>query len=483
MSSIVGAITGGGGKGMGFEASRADLINPVTPEQLKEQYANTQTGLAQQQDFLKAVQAQGGLGNQASVFNQLQGVASGEGPNPAQAMLANSTGANVSNQAALMAGQRGAGSNVGMLARQAGQQGAGIQQNAAGQAAALQANQSLNALNQMGGLATNQANQQANAINAYSNAAQAGQQNLLGAVGAYNNAQMGMQSNMNTVNAGMQGNIASQQGNMMSDIMGAAGSAMNLMGGQFGLPADAFSFAQGGMVPKKMADGGAVEDPTSSATTLDESEGATSGPQSNVGRSFLESQNALGAYTPAATAPMQNKSQSGGGIPPELLNIGAKIGSEVSGLSDTIGGWLSSAGNELGTFFGGMGSALGAAGPALAGGATDVLLPAAAEAAPAVMLAAKGGKVPALVSPGETYLDSKEVSKVKQGANPLDVGEKIPGKPKVKGNSYQNDTIPKTLEAGGVVIPNSIMQSKDAAKKAADFVAAVLKKQALKKGK
>ncbi len=87
---------------------------------------------------------------------------------------------------------------------------------------------------------------------------------------------------------------------------------------------------------------------------------------------------------------------------------------------------------------------------------------------------AKGGQVPALVSPGETYLSPSQVNQVKSGANPLAVGEKIPGKPSHPGNDYRNDTVKATLQEGGVVIPNSIMQSKDASKKAAAFVEAIL---------
>jgi len=75
---------------------------------------------------------------------------------------------------------------------------------------------------------------------------------------------------------------------------------------------------------------------------------------------------------------------------------------------------------------------------------------------------AKGGKVPAMVSPGERYLPPKEVEKVAKGEkSPLKAGEKIPGKAKVKGDSLKNDTIPETLEEGGVVIPRHIMNKKN----------------------
>jgi hypothetical protein len=97
---------------------------------------------------------------------------------------------------------------------------------------------------------------------------------------------------------------------------------------------------------------------------------------------------------------------------------------------------------------------------------------------PTPMAAAQGGRVPALVSPGERYLPPAEVKKVASGQkSPMKAGEKIPGNPKVPGNSYANDTVPKTLQSGGIVIPNSVMQSKNPAKEASKFVAAILAKQ------
>jgi hypothetical protein len=92
--------------------------------------------------------------------------------------------------------------------------------------------------------------------------------------------------------------------------------------------------------------------------------------------------------------------------------------------------------------------------------------------------AAGGGKVPAMVSPGEKFLKPTEAHMVAGGkVNPSQVGEEIPGKAKVKGDSYKNDTVKKDLEPGGVVIPRSIMQSKNPEKGAADFVRDVLAKK------
>lgn len=90
----------------------------------------------------------------------------------------------------------------------------------------------------------------------------------------------------------------------------------------------------------------------------------------------------------------------------------------------------------------------------------------------------KGGTVKAMVSPGEQYLDPTDVKKVvKDGANPLSVGERIPGKPKVKGDSLKNDVVPKRLKSGGVVIPNHIMQSDDPAEGAKQFILALQNQQ------
>lgn len=102
-----------------------------------------------------------------------------------------------------------------------------------------------------------------------------------------------------------------------------------------------------------------------------------------------------------------------------------------------------------------------------------------AAAAPeaAELMLAKGGKVSAMVSPGEKYLTPKEASKVAKGeASSSHVGRVVPGTPKFKGNNYANDIVPAKLEAGGIVIPNSIMQSKDPEKSAAAFVRAHLSK-------
>lgn len=525
MSSIVTSLTGGGGAGMAFKPQAANILQPATVAQADTQYGNVNAGLGNQAGFLQALQAQNGIQNQQDVFGQLQGVANGTGPNPAQAQLANATGANIANQSAMMAGQRGSSANPGLIARQASMQGGNIQQQAAGQAASLQAQQSLNALNQMQGLATNQVNQQSNATNAYTNSALGAQQNVLGAIGAQNNANVGMTSNMNTTAGGLAQGVAGQQGGLMGNLMGGVGSAMNMLGGgssaagaggaasgaadwggigemagDSGGIADVASMAAtGGKVgdlPKvRMANGGDVA-PTDGTTPLQLVDASatpmapTTGPKSNVGKSFMDQEDALGAPS-AQAAPMSPMGKAAAGGAGGLMGgVDAKALEKTMGQGQDFvhnaitgehvepgedGGSLEFNGGDalkgggkgamFGSNFGPWGTVIGGAAGLLGGGIT---------------YQAQGGKVPAMVSPGETYLPPNKVKQVEKGANPLAVGKRIPGKPKVKGNSYANDIVPATLESGGIVIPNSIMQSKNPAKGAADFVRQIQSKNHMK---
>ena len=239
-------------QGAGFQGAQANVLNPTTTNQAQTAYGGTQNALQQQQAFLNALQAQNGIGNQSNVYNQLQGVAQGTGPNPAQAMLNQATGQNVSNQAALMGSQRGASQNVGLMARQAGQQGANLQQQAIGQGASMQAQQSLGALGQMGSLATQQVGQQQGALGTLNQAQQSEQNQLLNSINAQNQANVGMQGNINQVNAGIaQGNQAAQAG-MWGSLTGGT-SQLTAAGGSGG--GAATKAAHGGMI-EHFQDGG-----------------------------------------------------------------------------------------------------------------------------------------------------------------------------------------------------------------------------------
>lgn len=242
-----------GSKGAGFEAQSASIMNPVTQAQADQSYKQTQDAIAQQNAFVQALNAQGGIQNQSNVFNQqqalanqLQAQASGAAPSIAQAQLANATGANVANQAALMAGQRGAGANAGLIARQAAMQGGNIQQQAAGQGAVLGLQEQMaarQALMQqqsaMAGLSSQQVGQQAQGIQGLNAAAQGQQGQILGAIQGVNSASVQNAGQMNSANAA----IAAQNAKSQAGFLGALGGGVSKA---VGLP-----FSEGGPVPGK----------------------------------------------------------------------------------------------------------------------------------------------------------------------------------------------------------------------------------------
>lgn len=172
----------------------------------------------------------------------------------------------------------------------------------------------------------------------------------------------------------------------------------------------------------------------------------------------------------------------------------------ASGVGGVLGGLGSGAVKLGGALASGIGSfapeAITTAGEAIASN-PEVLLAAQGGAVPFMPSYAKGGPisgqshvhayfqggktkgVPAMVSPGEVYLPPNAVKEVAHGADPIRAGQKIPGKAAVKGNSLKNDTVPKTLEEGGIVLPRSVMQSKNPHWAAHKFVSEVMAKQGL----
>jgi hypothetical protein len=206
---------------LGVAPQQASIQSPVTANQATGQYNQANSAVQQQQDFTHAVMGQNGLNNQANVYNQLSGIASGTGANPAQAMLSQSTGQNVAQTQALMAGQRGASQNAGLIARQAAQQGANLQQQAVGQGASLQAQQSLNALGQMGSLANTQVGQQQQALGQLQASTQGLYGQTLGGIANQNNANVASQSSVNQSNASMFGGLANMVGGIGQGLLAA----------------------------------------------------------------------------------------------------------------------------------------------------------------------------------------------------------------------------------------------------------------------
>lgn len=256
----LGGILGlnGGVNGTGAQAPTLSQTDLTNASQLSSAYKGNQQALGNQQSLLTALQGQNGIGNQSQVYGQLQGVVNGTGPNPAQSMLNQATGQNVSNQAALMAGQRGAGANPALIARQAAQQGANVQQQAVGQGATMQAQQSLNALGMAGNLAGQQVGNQIGATTTNTAAQQAEQQALLNAQNASNQ----QVTNFNQARMGQGSNPLTAIGQGASGLAGGIGALAALAeGGQ--VPQGprsqlAQSLAQGGNVGGRLKSGGNV---------------------------------------------------------------------------------------------------------------------------------------------------------------------------------------------------------------------------------
>lgn len=461
MGSVGGMLgLAGGAAGSGFSGPQAaNIQTPTTNQQATDAYTSNQNALAQQQSFMQALQGQNGIQNQSNTYSQLQGIANGTGPNPAQAQLAQATGANVANQAALMAGQRGSSQNAGMIARQAAQVGANAQQQSAGQAASLQAQQSLNAIGAQGNIAGQQVGNLQNATAQNTQAQQSEQQNLLNAIAGQNNAAVNQQSNINTVNGQLASNTQQQQG----QIIGGIGNGLGAL-------------AEGGMVRKPYANGDLVsvdydnKDPVQYGIDSTPAINANAGTQPAIGQ--VPNAAATHAALQAAPKPAAQGAQSSLG---KFMQAATSSQGQQSPLQQGASNLTQSIGHAIGSMFQPSNPDMT---NEVAGGPQDQGM----TISDGTAYAASGGKVPALVSPGERYLPPQAVAQVMQGKDPMKAGEKISGTPKVGGakNSYANDTVPKTLEEGGVVLPRSVTKAKAPSEAGRRFVEAIAKKHGMK---
>lgn len=462
LSGLIGQA--GGAAGSGFAAPQgANIQQGTTVGNVQGAQAGAANALSGQQGLLAALQGQNGLGQQNAVAQQqnalnaqlnaangvgtqnsaiqgLQGaagqyqnIANGTGPNPAQAMLNQQTGQNVANQAALMAGQRGAGSNVGLMARQAAQQGAATQQQAVGQGTTMEAQQRIAGLQGLtgaeqaiGGLGTsqlgaqqaqqqalaNQANliagQQIAGTTANTQANLANQQQMQNALAGINTANVSSQGNVNAGNAGLAQTQMKGQQDILGGVMGGAGAALGM--------------ADGGEVP--------LVQPVTEQEFMQAGPRAP-GPTSSFGQ-FLSGWQE--PSEPESAPPAPDTSYKANASDDKL-----KQGS--SGLSSAL-----------------------------------------ATAA----MAAKGGLVNAKVSEKEAIIPPE----ITRGPHPVKDSAKFiangggkveaenPGQKAVKkGNSYANDKIPKKIPEGAVVIPRDIMLGKNPVKGSAEFVRKVLEKR------
>jgi hypothetical protein len=108
-------------------------------------------------------------------------------------------------------------------------QGANIQQDAAGQAATMQAQQQLAAQQQMAQIAQNQVGNQIQSTGGLNQYSQGAHQNIMQALGAQNNAHVTETKNFNDANA----ERAKQQGGALAGLGGALEAALPLAAGIF----------------------------------------------------------------------------------------------------------------------------------------------------------------------------------------------------------------------------------------------------------
>lgn len=431
-ASVAGSLVSRAMAGSGNQPQpgQAAITNPVEAGQIANSYGATQASFKQQQDLLNALQGQHGVQNQSNVYNQLQGVANGTGPNPAQAMLAQQTGQNVANQAAMAAGQRGAAGNVGLMARQAAQAGGNLQQQAVGQGATMQAQQSLNAIGQAGGMATTMANQQQQQTNNNTQSQMGFNQNLMNAQQGTNANAVASQNSVNAGNAAMNLQQQNQGAQLAGNVTGAIGTALGTLATKTPAvtPAPTPDGTQsgsggGGQRVSALAAGGAVENPQ-------------------------------GQQSPQVPAVQPN---------PPMPSMASLLDAEAQTPAQPITA---------------MSTPVASGAPQYGGTVGHMM----AKGGLAKPMYAAGGPVAALVSPGEKYLPPQAVAEVAKGKDPIQMGRTIPGTPKVKGakNSYANDTVPATLEEGGIVLPRSVTQSKNPHWAAKTFIEGIMAKKARK---
>lgn len=416
---------GGLAKGLGLSASSANIQPGTNAAQLNTAYTGANNALNAQVGLTNTLtpQAQTGVNAQNTVLQNQLDIARGAGPNPAQAQLAQATGTNVANEAALLAGQRGSNANVGLAGRNIGVAGAGTMQGAAGQAATLEAEQQIAAQNQAAQIANNQINQ-AQGATTNLNTAQQNEQNILqNANTAQNNAAVGMQSNINNVNS--QNNRA-----LLGGITSGIGAVAGLLneGGEVtphhGKTKLDFIHKMTKMGMEHFDVGGQIQ-----GNPL-------------VAPAAQPMQMPVAGYSPVSSAggPQVDSSSS------DSTDLGKSFSEGYKGTHKS--GDLIGAPEELqASNFEGVQAAHGGQIWDVHPSEHDKYISSHVQ-----NYFAGGGKVPALVSPGEVYLTPEQVEQVKQGADPLKVGQRVPGQAKVKGDSYKNDFVKADLDEGGVVV-------------------------------
>jgi hypothetical protein len=231
MSSVLGSVFGSGLTNQ-YHATAPVSNFQANPNQYNPAVAGAQTAATAGTNANAGIQTQ-----QNALAAQLGAQAAGAGPNPALAQLRQTTGQNINNAAGQVASTRGI--NPALAARLAADQGAGLNQQAAGQAATQTAQQTLAAQQQLAGVLGQQAGQNI--------AQQQANTSLLGTAGGLQTqneqlnqltAAQNQQANLaaQQIQAGVQGQNAQTNAGLIGGLLNGAGAAATLIAG-------------GGMVP------------------------------------------------------------------------------------------------------------------------------------------------------------------------------------------------------------------------------------------
>lgn len=443
---FAGQMAGAGGIGNQSAAygSQAGLANALSGA----------GGIQAQQSALAGLQNI--AGQQGATGQMYQDIAAGRGPNPAMAALNQATGQNVANQAAMMAGQRGAGANVGLLARQAAQQGAGIQQQAVGQGAMMQSQQQLAALQglvaqqqaqaatqgQIGGIGQGLVGQQQAAITGQAGIAQNQIQNTLGAQAAANaqaNVIGGQQiGETNTITGSQQAqqNALLGAGGAYNQGLGVSQASVNAanaqtnaakIGIQGGILGGAAAGIGAGTMMAVLAEGGIVESPQRMA------DGGTMAPAPAL------TPVQMAAIAPAQAAPLSP------GLAPAITPVAPLMQEPVQAPMQAPVQAPSISQNQPQSSYGRFLTTRGDAD---------------SSAKKAFLMFSEGG---------QTNDDLKNGGTV-EADTPSE-------KAVAAGNSYKNDTVPALLSENEIVLPRTVTQAKNAPAAAAAFVRKELAKK------
>jgi hypothetical protein len=371
-------------------------------------------------------------GNQGTLAQQLNAQANGQGPNLAQAQLQQATDQNNQKAAGAAASQRGM--NPAIAQRIVAQNAAATNQAAAGQSATLRAQQQLNAEGAEGNVYGQQGQEMVSGLNT-----------LAAAQTAANTTNAQTASS----NQGLFGSIFAHGGEvkalpkhlqLMTVSNGEKIHPVHLAQG--GLLGSNFSGSLMGLIKGLWSSGVSATPATTPAST--QANISSQNAQMGAGPSQVDANGNLTSAGTQSQISQQNADMMSG--PSTMDSTGM---TEAPGVEDTT---------EM-------------AGGAADAGATDAAATEAGAAAGAeegdslLELAAAHGakvpsnhdrKVPAMISPGERFIPPHLVEAVRKGRIPASkAAPKVPGKPKVAGDSEQNDIVPARLSPGGVVIPRS----------------------------